>query len=87
MWSQVLKNRTEFDSLVNYLNGSNWAYERREIYRKLQEMELEYVYKIPLAIVPQYVIYNHRNLDIPEMEFPNLWYYFDIHIEDWHFRQ
>ena len=87
LWSQVLKNRTEFDSLVNYLNGSNWAYERREIYRKLQEMELEYVYKIPLAIVPQYVIYNRRNLDIPEMEFPNLWYYFDIHIEDWNFRQ
>lgn len=86
LWSKVLKDRNEFDLLVDELNKSSWAYERKEIYGRLQQLELEYVYKIPLAIVPQYVIYNQRNLDLPEMDFPNLWYYFDIHIEDWHFR-
>lgn len=87
LWSKVLKDRNEFDLLVDELNKSSWAYERKEIYGRLQQLELEHVYKIPLAIVPQYVIYNQRNLDLPEMDFPNLWYYFDIHIEDWHFKQ
>lgn len=83
LWSKVLSGRTEFDSLVGKLNGSLWAYERKELYEQLQKRELECIYKIPLAIVPQYVIYNHTHLDIPRPEFPNLWYYFDLHIEDW----
>ena len=41
------------------------------------------VYKIPLAIVPQYVIYNKEHMYIPEMTFPNLWYYYDLDIADW----
>lgn len=83
LWSKVLSGRTEFDSLVGKLNGSLWVYERKELYEQLQKRELECVYKIPLAIVPQYVIYNHTHLDIPIPEFSNLWYYFDLHIEDW----
>ena len=87
LWSKVLSGRTEFDSLVGKLNGSLWAYERKELYEQLQKRELECIYKIPLAIVPQYVIYNHTHLDIPRPEFPNLWYYFDLHIEDWEVRE
>lgn len=87
LWSNVLNNREEFDILVNTLSRSNWAYERRELYRQLQMTELDCVYKIPLAIVPQYVIYNNSRLEVPFQELPNLWYYFDIRIEDWELRQ
>lgn len=87
LWSNVLNNREEFDILVNTLSRSNWAYERRELYRQLQMTELDCVYKIPLAIVPQYVIYNNSRLEVPFQELPNLWYYFDIRIEDWELKQ
>ena len=83
LWSEILKNRTEFDALINSINHSSYANELRMLYAEIQEMEAEMVYKIPIAIVPQYVIYNKQNLYIPEMEFPNLWYYYDLEMADW----
>ncbi|MBR5579006.1 MAG: ABC transporter substrate-binding protein [Lachnospiraceae bacterium] len=83
LWSNILKDRTEFDQLIHSLNRSNWAYQRNEVYLQLQRLELSCVYKIPLASIPQYVIYNKEHLEIPLEEFPNLWYYFDLDIEDW----
>ena len=83
LWSNIFKNRTEFDQLIHSLNRSNWAYQRNEVYQQLQRLELSCVYKIPLASIPQYVIYNSEHIEIPLDEFPNLWYYFDLNIEDW----
>ena len=83
LWSEILHNREEFDSLITSINHSSYANELSMLYSEIQKMETDLVYKIPLAIVPQYVIYNTQNLYIPEMEFPNLWYYYDLDLADW----
>ena len=83
LWSQIYHNRTIFDVLIAALKGTKWAYERSMLYNEIQSMEAEEMYKVPLAIVPQYVIYNKEELILPEMEFPNMEYYFDLNISQW----
>lgn len=83
MWSVVLKNRPVFNVLIKALDGTKWAYERKMLYQEIQQMEKEQVFKIPLVIVPQYVIYNSRNLYIPETKFPNYFYYYDLNMSQW----
>lgn len=83
MWSEVLKNRPVFNVLIKALDGSKWAYERKMLYQEIQQMEKEQVFKIPLIIVPQYIIYNTKNLYIPEIEFPNFYYYYDLNMSQW----
>lgn len=83
MWSTILSNRTEFDVLIAALSSSKWAYEREMLYEEIQKLEVDCAYKIPLAIVPQYVIYNKSKLYIPEMEFANMWYYYDLNLSYW----
>ena len=83
LWSQILYNRDEFDSLIHRINHATFANELQRLYSEIQILENELVYKIPLAIVPQYVIYNKQHMHVPEMEFPNLWYYYDLDMADW----
>ena len=83
LWSEILHNRKEFDTLINTINHSSYANELRMLYSEIQKMENKLLYKIPIAIVPQYVIYNQEHIYIPEMEFPNLWFYYDLDIAEW----
>lgn len=83
LWSKILNNRREFDSLINSINHSFYANELKMLYSEIQNMENKLIYKIPIALVPQYVIYNKKHIYIPEMEFPNLWFYFDLNLADW----
>ena len=83
LWSTILNNRREFDVLIAAMSSAKWAYERAVFYEEIQQLEVEHVFKIPLTIIPQYVIYNKERLHIPEMQFPNMWYYFDLNIEQW----
>lgn len=83
MWSQVLTDRYDFNVLTTALDEAKWASEKKTVYQKIQQMEKEMVFKIPLIIVPQYFIYNSDNLYIPEMEFPNFSYYFDLNMSQW----
>ena len=83
MWSVVLNNRPVFDVLISALDSSRWAYERTMLYKEIQEMEMEQVFKIPLAIVPQHIIYNSKNLYIPDISFPNFYYYYDLELSQW----
>lgn len=83
MWSKVLQNRPVFNVLIKALDGTKWAYERKMLYREIQQMEKEEVFKIPLAIIPQYVVYNSKNLYIPEIDFPNFYYYYDLNMSQW----
>ena len=83
MWSVVLHDRPVFDVLISALDGTRWAYERKMLYEEIQEMEAEQVFKIPLAIVPQHIIYNSNNLKIPDMPFPDLHYYYDLKLTQW----
>ncbi len=83
MWSKVLNDRHDFDVLTAALDDTKWAYEKKLLYQKIQQMEKELVFKIPLIIVPQYIIYNSNNLYIPKMEFPNISYYYDLNMSQW----
>ena len=85
LWSVIL-NRTEFDSVISDLNITAMAKEKNRLYAEIQKLESELVYKIPICILPQYVIYNKEHIQIPDMEFPNMWYYFDLDIADWKFK-
>ena len=55
LWSEILHNRKEFDTLINTINHSSYANELRMLYSEIQKMENKLMYKIPIAIVPQYV--------------------------------
>ncbi len=83
MWSVVLDNRTVFDSHITALDNTKWAYERQKLYEEIQDMEAAQMLKIPLVIIPQYIVYNAKNLWIPEMVFPNHYYYYDLNISQW----
>lgn len=83
MWSVVLHNRPIFNVLIKALDGMRWAYERETLYQEIQQMEKEQVFKIPLLIIPQYVVYNSERLYIPEMAFPNFSYYYDLNMSQW----
>lgn len=85
LWSQILYNRKEFDFLINNINELSYAHELSLLYSEIQKIENELVYKIPIAIVPQYVIYNQEHINIPKMEFPNLWFYYELDLADWSF--
>ena len=84
LWNVIL-NRKEFDPIINTLNIAAMAKEKNKLYAGIQRLESELVYKIPICILPQYVIYNKEHIQIPDMEFPNMWYYFDLDIADWKF--
>lgn len=83
MWSVVLHNRPVFNVLMTALDAARWAHERGMLYQEIQQLEREQVFKVPLIIVPQYIIYNSRNLSIPQMEFPNIFYYYDLNMAQW----
>lgn len=83
LWSEIMRDRRAFDTLITSINYSSYANELGKLYGEIQKMENNLVYKIPIAIVPQYVIYNKERLYIPEMEFPNLWYYYDLDLASW----
>lgn len=83
LWSVILNNRHEFHDVIQSINRATFANELQSLYAEIQLLENELVYKIPLAIVPQYVIYNKQNIHVPDIAFPNLWYYYDLDIADW----
>ena len=83
LWSVIMKNRNEFHDVIQSINRATFANQLQSLYSEIQLLENELVYKIPLAIVPQYLIYNKKNIHIPDIAFPNLWYYYDLDIADW----
>ena len=87
MWSVVFNNRPVFNVLIAALDGTKWAYERAMLYNEIQEMEAEQVFKIPIAIVPQHIIYNVKNLAIPNISFPNFYYHYDLNLSHWEFKE
>ena len=87
MWSVVLKNRPVFNVLITALDGTKWAYERAMLYKEIQEMEAEQVFKIPIAIVPQHIIYNSKNLSIPDITFPDFFYHYDLEMSQWELKK
>lgn len=86
LWSVVL-HRSGFDSMIDALSNTSMAKEKSRLYYDVQKMEAMLVYKIPICMLPQYVIYNKEHIQIPDMEFPNMWFYFDIDIEEWKFKE
>ena len=83
MWSVIMKNRPVFNVLIASLDGTKWAYERERLYGEIQKMETEQVFKIPLAIVPQHIIYNSKNISIPDISFWNYYYHYDLTLSHW----
>ena len=83
MWSEIIKNRPVFNVLISALDSAKWAYEKSMLYKEIQEMEAEQVFKIPIAIVPQHIIYNAKKLSIPDITFTDFNYYYDLYLSQW----
>ena len=81
------EHRSGFDSIINALSNTSMAKQKNRLYYDIQKMESMLVYKIPICMLPQYVIYNKEHIEIPNIDFPNMWFYFDIDIEDWKFKE
>ena len=84
LWNVVL-NRAGFDTIIYALGNTSMAREKNRLYGDIQKMESMLVYKIPICMLPQCVIYNKEHIQIPDIAFPNMWFYFDIDVEDWKF--
>lgn len=82
--STLLGGDTVFDTLVTALSSITSTEEEYEILQELQELEEEYMYKIPLFTLSQVVYINEDRVDLPDnCTFGNTWYKYDVDFENW----
>lgn len=73
-----------FDEAVNNLYRSITPEEYNENLLVVQEIEKEYLYKIPLYTLEQNVYIHKERLSVPEdISFGNTWYRHDLKLEEW----
>ena len=80
----VFAGDTAFDPYIDQYNAATSQEEKDEALRKLQEVEAEKVYKLPLYTIGNNVFVNTDRVQLPEgITFGNPWYKTNIHFEDW----
>lgn len=83
LFSKVFGGDTSFDNLVAELSATTNESERSQVLKKMQDLEQEKVYKVPLFTVGTYVFTNN-NLKIPsDVAFCNPLYNSDIDFANW----
>lgn len=80
----VFGGDTAFDELNNQYAAATSQEAKNEILRKLQEVEAEKVYKLPMYTIGNNVFVNTDHVKLPEgIQFGNPWYKTNIHFEEW----
>ncbi|MFI3202308.1 MAG: hypothetical protein R3Y54_12460, partial [Eubacteriales bacterium] len=83
-FAQIFGGDTLFEPYVEALATESDINEVNNILVKLQELEHEEFYKLPLFTLNQYVYINRNRVNIPEnVEFGNSWYRNDVEFEKW----
>lgn len=78
---------TEFESLANDLNTQVDKEEIDETLQKLQVLEQEHLYKLPLFTLGQMLFIREERVAIPDkVTFGNTWYKYDVDFEDWYIK-
>ena len=75
-------NKDAWDPTVDELRREADPAKRQEILNKLQEMEAEYLWQMPLFAMKQYVIVNKNRLDTAGI-YGNEWTNYDRKIAEW----
>lgn len=75
---------TSFDDLISELSATLEYEEQIPMLQKLQQLEFEKTYKIPLFSLSERVYINRNRLSLPEnLKFGNLNYKYDWHFDNW----
>lgn len=83
LFKNIFGGDTAFDSLIAELSSATDHADRNEILKKLEAMEQEYVYKVPVFTVGTYV-FTSSNVKVPEgVTFCNPLYSCDLDFENW----
>lgn len=83
-FNKLYHTATMFDGLYPSLCTSQTIEEEQFYFEKLQEVEQETLYKLPLFVLNQIVYTNNNRLSIPDdVVFGNSWYRYDIQLKDW----
>lgn len=75
-------NKDAWDPTVDELRREADPAKRQEILNRLQEMEAEYLWQLPLFAMKQYVIVNKNRLETAGI-YGNEWTNYDRKIQDW----
>ncbi len=71
-----------YDALIDQLQNAKDETSRKEIIMQLQELDQDYLLRLPLFALANVAYVNEKRLLMPEV-FGNLWYRYDLHFEDW----
>ena len=83
-FKMVFNGDTAFDPYINEYAAATTQEEKDAALRKLQEVEAEKLYKLPLYTIGNNVFINTDRVQLPEgIQFGNPWYKTNIHFEDW----
>ena len=80
---KILGNATDFDALVSTLSETSDAAARKDIFKQLQALEQEKLYKLPLACFGMDVYINTDKIDIGDTVFGNPLYAYDLKLAQW----
>lgn len=80
---KILGNATDFDALVGELGETADVAKRKEIFKKLQALEQEKLFKLPLACFGMNVYINTDKIDIGDTVFGNPLYEYDLKLAQW----
>ncbi len=79
---QRLLNLPVYDKLLNELLNTTGDEPRKAIILKLQQLDQEYLLRIPLFSLANIAYVNYENFEIPDV-YGNLWYRYDLQFSEW----
>ena len=82
-FSKILGGDDRFDALVASLGATDDPAERKEIFRQLQALEQELLYKLPIAVFGNYIYINTDKIDLGDTVFGNPYYNYQNNFANW----
>ncbi len=79
---QKLLNMPVYDELLNELSNTTSDGHRKELILKLQQLDQEYLLRIPLFFLANTAYVNYKCFKMPDV-YGNLWYRYDLQFSDW----
>ncbi len=83
---QSLLNMPIYDELINELSLTNNESRRKEIVCLMQQLDQEYLLRLPLFSLANVAYVNDTRLIMPDV-YGNLWYRYDLCFSEWRLKQ
>ncbi len=75
-------NQPVYDEFINKLDKTLDEEDRKALIMKLQEVDKEYMLRLPLFSLATVAYVNDAHFNMPDA-YGNLWYRYDLHFENW----